>query len=48
LPEYTGRNLAGYLDIQFWLDDEPGGVGDIVFGLVERIEKVLGLLDSVS
>ena len=46
LPEYTGRNLAGYLDIQFWLGDEPGGVGDIVFALVERTEKVLGLLDE--
>jgi hypothetical protein len=34
------------LIFNFWLGDEPGGVGDIVFTLVERIEKVLGLLDE--
>jgi hypothetical protein len=43
---HTGRTLAGYLDFQFLLGDEPGGVGDIVFALVERTEKVLGLLDE--
>jgi hypothetical protein len=42
LLEYTpGRILQATLISNFWLGDEPGGVGDIVFGLVERIEKCL-------